>query len=229
MFLLSLNLLRNLREKVNTNAYIHQILSDVRYRITASALLSFIINLAFAVYNCFLAIYTASAWFITMVFYYMILGLMRFYSVLYAHRLRNISYVSHIKKECSLMRQVGIIIFLLTPALSGTVVLIIKQNHIIQYSLIMMITIATYTFYKITLAIINYIRVKKLNSPLLATIRNINIADAAMSILPMQSSMIVSFDQNSNMDLHTMTILTGTGICIVLLWLGTSMIVKSKR
>lgn len=88
-----------------------------------------------------------------------------------------------------------------------------------------MITIATYTFYKIIIAIIGFIKIGKQHSPLLSTIRNISIADAAMSVLPVQSSMIASFDSNSGMDFQLMTILTGSGICTVFLWLGITMII----
>ncbi|MDO4557166.1 MAG: hypothetical protein Q4B70_18805 [Lachnospiraceae bacterium] len=132
------------------------------------------------------------------------------------------------QKEHQLMKHIGVTLLFLTFALIGTVVLTITQKHIRAYDTIVMLTIATYTFYKITLAIINFIKVRKHNSALLTTIRNISIADASMSVLPLQSSMIASFD-NTMKDMHLMIVLTGSGICVIFLWLGVSMIMKSKR
>lgn len=64
---------------------------------------------------------------------------------------------------------------------------------------------------------------------MLTAIRNISLADAVMSILPMQTSMIASFENDSEMDRELMTILTGTGICVVFLLLGISMIIQAKK
>ena len=58
---------------------------------------------------------------------------------------------------------------------------------------IIMIAIATYTFTKITVAIVGMVKAKGTDSPVLKTLRNISLADACVSIYTMQRSMLVSF------------------------------------
>lgn len=93
----------------------------------------------------------------------------------------------------------------------------------------MMITIATYTFYKITMAIIRAVKQRKNPSPLLATIRCIGYADVAVSVLTLQRSMYASFGELTDKKAHMMNILTGAAVCLFVLALGLSMIVKGKK
>lgn len=224
-----MNLYRKAQDKLKAVPVADRMISDIRYRTSMFALVSLSINIAFAIYNCFLGVTMASAWFVTMCFYYLLLGFMRFYAVLFSKKYKDLQETEQKKKECLLMKRVGITFLFLPIALSGTVILTIKQHHVKSYDTIVILTIATYTFYKITVAIIGLIKVRKQQSPLLLSIRNISIADAAMSVLPMQSSMIASFDRNEGMDFHLFTVLTGSGICLIFLWLGITMIINSRR
>ena len=63
-----------------------------------------------------------------------------------------------------------------------------------RYDSILMITIATYTFYKITMAVVRAVKQRHDPSPLLAAIRSIGYAEVAASVLTMQRSMLVSFE-----------------------------------
>lgn len=195
-----MNLYRKAQRKLKSNPVIGKLMSDIRYRTTVFALISLFINIAFAAYNCFLGM-----------------------------TLKDLQEREQKKKECLLMKRVGITLLFLPIALSGTVILTIKQHRMKSYDTIVMLTITTYTFYKITVAVIGLIKVRKQHSTLLLSIRNINIANAAMSVLPMQSSMIASFDRNEGMDFHLSTIFTGSGICLIFLWLGITMIINSQR
>lgn len=224
-----MNLYRKAQNKLKSNPVTDRMISDIRYRSTIFALVSLSINIAFAAYNCFLGITTASAWFVTMCFYYLLLGFMRFYAILFSKKYKDLQETEQKKKECLLMKRIGITLLFLPIALSGTVILTIKQHHVKSYDTIVMLTIVTYTFYKITVAVIGLIKVRKQQSPLLLSIRNISIADAAMSVLPIQSSMIASFDRNEGMNFHLSTVLTGSGICLIFLWFGITMIINSRR
>lgn len=219
-----MNPYRRIRNKLESNPVTNRLLLDIRFRSSISTVLSFLINLAFALYNCFLGITYRSFWFVTMAFYYILLGTMRFHAVQFIKKNNNLEESERIKKEYSLMKQVGRIFLFLPLALSGTVILTIKQNHVQSYGTITMLTIATYTFYKIFISIWGLIKIHKQHSPLLSAIRNISTADATMSILPMQSSMIVSFDNGTGLNFPLMTALTGSGICIIILWLGITML-----
>ena len=89
---------------------------------------------------------------------------------------------------------------------------------------IVMITIATYTFTKITISIIGMVKAKRSASPALKTLRNISLADACVSIYTMQRSMLVSFPGMEAADILLLNIFTGTVVWIVVLLLGINLI-----
>ena len=87
-----------------------------------------------------------------------------------------------------------------------------------------MITIATYTFTKITIAIIGMVKAKSSASPVLKTLRNISLADACVSIYTMQRSMLVSFPGMEALEILLLNIFTGTAVWILVLLLGLNLI-----
>ena len=92
-----------------------------------------------------------------------------------------------------------------------------------------MISIAAYTFYKITMAVIHMIKVRKMQSPILITIRNIGVADALVSMLTLQATMLASFREKSSMDANRMNGITGLAVCVLIAALGVSMIYDASR
>ncbi len=114
-------------------------------------------------------------------------------------------------------------------ALSGVVLLTIEKGRAKAYSEIMAISIAAYTFYKTTMAVINMVKVRKMQSPILITIRNIGVADALVSILTLQTTMLASFQNTSNLDVNRMNALTGMAVCILIALLGISMIYYASK
>ena len=89
---------------------------------------------------------------------------------------------------------------------------------------IIMITIATYTFTKITIAIIGMVKAKRSASPVLKILRNISLADACVSIYTMQRSMLLSFPGMEAAEILLLNIFTGTAVWIVVLLLGINLI-----
>ena len=76
--------------------------------------------------------------------------------------------------------------------------------------------------------IVNFIKARKGNTPLIMTIRNISICDAIVSLLSLEKSMYATFgDENGNS--HIMTILTGAGVCASIILIGISMIRYSNK
>lgn len=98
-------------------------------------------------------------------------------------------YTAAVCRNYSLL---GIMLLLLNLALSGVVLLTIVKGTAKTHSEIMVISIAAYTFYKITMAVINMVKVRKMQSPSLITIRNIGVADALVSMLTLQTTMLAS-------------------------------------
>lgn len=203
---------------------------DYTFRIILSTMPTFIINVVYTVYNGVLGVMHQSEWFITMAVYYSLLGIMRYHAVHTGRKISRMEDQSLVKKkELSVIKTEGILLLLLNLALSGVVLLTIVQDTAKRYSEIMVITIAAYTFYKIITSVINMIKVRKLQSPILITIRNISVADALVSVLTLQMTMLASFQGRSTMNINQMNAMTGMAACILISLLGISMIYYSYK
>ena len=118
----------------------------------------------------------------------------------------------------------GILLLALNFALTGVILLTIAQDTAKRYSEVVVISIATYTFYKIIMAVANMVKVRKTRSPVLITIRNIGTADALVSMLTLQATMLASFQGKGGLDANRMNAVTGMVVCVLILALGVSMI-----
>lgn len=193
-------------------------LEDARFRTTVFACESLFINLAYAAFNGFLGISNHSFWFITLFVYYSILAIMRFYAVTYEFKKKPV------RTEHSVMRFCGLWVCFLAVVLSGMVCLNVSLGRNDAKHTIVMITIATYTFYKTTMAIVNIIKVRKKHSPLLTTLRNINCVDATVSMLALEHSMISTFmTAGESRFMFIMDVSTGAVAFLIVLALGISM------
>lgn len=203
-----------------------QLVTDRRRRMVLTAALGLILNLLCALYHGVLGVLGRSAWLVAMCAYYTILSTLRFSAVLCARRGAPGPCIG---EEYFVMRLPGVLLALLSLVLAGVVFLSLSRNIAAKYGEITMITIAAYTFYKITAAIVRAVRQRKDPSPLLAVIRTIGYAEVAASVSTLQRSMLISFDGMSGADIQIMNALTGTAVCLFVLLLGITMILRGIR
>ena len=204
-----------------------RIASSKRYRIILSATASLAFNLLYALYHLLLGILNLSLWFIAMCAFYGILATARFSAVLCE---RNHQKSPDNDTELFVMKLSGLLLVVLGVVLATVNYLSLSQNIASKHEEIVMITIATYTFYKITMAILKAVKQHKNPSPLLKTIRSIGYAEVSASILTLQRSMLVSFGSMESGQIRFMNAVTGAAVCLFVLILGLSMIrtIKSR-
>lgn len=129
--------------------------------------------------------------------------------------------------QCKTYRNCGILFIFLTIAFSGIIVLIYTSNMYFEYAGYMIYAVAFYTFYRLTLSIINIFKAKKQDNLYVKSIRNINLASALVSILVLQVAMFQAFSPEQNTSIANA--LTGAGVAIIILTLGIMMIIKSQK
>jgi len=176
-------------------------------------------NFLYAVGNCIVGFLNSSWWFITVGAYYTVLAITRF-SVLKIRRRASGNYDA----ELFARRITGILLVILSFCIVGVNIMSAVKDRGSAFHKIVMITIATYTFTKITIAIIGMAKAKCFASPVLKTLRNISLADACVSIYTMQRSMLVSFPGVEAADILLLNIFTGTAVWIIVLLLGINLI-----
>ena len=180
---------------------------------------SLVFNAAYAFGNCIIGFLTHSWWFITVGAYYTVLAITRF-SVLEVKLKASGNYDT----ELFARRITGTLLVVLSFCIVGVNVMSAVKDRGTAFDEIVMITIATYTFTKITISIIGMVKAKRSTSPVLKTLRNISLADACVSIYTMQRSMLVSFPGMEAAEILLLNIFTGTAVWIVVLLLGINLI-----
>jgi len=185
---------------------------------------SLVINLGYAIYNLYLGIATLSIWFAIMAVYYLILGLMKLFSLIEKKK-----YPTDNKKQYQVMKMIGIVFFVLVAILVCSLTLTLKFSLYKSHTTIIMISIAAYTFYKVIIAIVNLVKARKSQDITLYTIRNINIAEALVSLLNLQMTMYQSFNTSETNNILVMNIISSCVVCILITFFGIRMIFVSSK
>ncbi len=176
------------------------------------ALVSLLFDMVYSAYHIIFGIATHSWWFFTIGIYYAILSIVRF--VVLRHKGKNRFVIQF----------TGIMLMVLSISLIGTVILAFVKDRGTAFHLIVMLAIAVYTFTKITLATIKWVKARKSKSAKLITLRNISFADAFVSIFSLQRSMLVSFEGMTEMEIRIMNVATGSAVCIIVFLLGLNLL-----
>ncbi len=180
--------------------------------------LRLIVNTVYAIGNCTIGFFTRSWWFITVGSYYTVLAVTRF-SVLQIKRKAR----GNFDTELFAKKITGILLIFLSFCIAGVNILSAVKDRGSAFHEIVMITIATYTFTKITIAIVGMVKARRSPSPVKKTLRNISLADAGVSVYSMQRSMLQSFPGMDMGGILILNIFTGTAVWLVTLLLGINL------
>ena len=208
---------------------------DYRFRAVLATSFSFLLNLAYAVGNGIYAWFHHSPWLGTLAAYYICLSVMRF-TVVWQERKdaksRESSHISDRERgeqqlwEGQVCKRGGGGLIAMAVVLCGAVVLLIREEGGKHYAGFLIFAVAAYTFYKIILAVINLIKVRRMKSPLLLAIRNIGYADALVAVLSLQTAMFAAFGEGEEQNTQWMNGMTGVAVCLMILAIGIYMIRK---
>lgn len=215
---------------IKANPVTNRLAGDYRYRTVLFAVPGLILNLNFAIFNGVLGITGHSAWFGTLSAYYILLSMMRFHAVMYDRKTSKKEQIKDLMLgEIRVYRNCGILFLLMTIALIGTVVLLIRAKGGKYYPGVAIFAVAAYTFYKTILSIINLVKAGKRKAPLLMAIRDIGYIDACVSILSLQTAMFASFGSGQPGLETQMNGVTGLAVCLMVLVMGIRCIRTSCR
>lgn len=189
-------------------------------KIKITTLTTLIINILYSAGNFALGFAQSSFWFGTMGAYFLVLSVMRLVCI---KRFLNQTDGISTKKF------VGIMLIVLCVVLVGSVILSHKLDVILPFHQIVMLAIATYTTYKVTVAIINTLKARKSNNNNAIALRNVSLADATVSVLSMQRSMLVTFGDMPTTAIKLFNLLTGAAVCMFIFILGLFLIIDAKK
>ena len=194
--------------------------ADQRFRLVVAAAINLSINLLYGAGHAVFGVMEGSVWLLTMAAYHILLGVMRFGAVLTERKHTS---------ECFVMRFCGGLLMALALVLAGSTALSLMQERSVPHGLILMITIAAYTFWKMVMAIVHTVQAHRTGTPLTRTLRNITLAAALASLMTMQRSMLVSFDGEMNaFEMLVLNAFTGAAVCILVFLMGLNMVFDEK-
>lgn len=165
---------------------------------------SILITLCFAAYNAFLGINYLAIWNGSIALYYILLLIVKcivcFGSNKVDEKTRDLSLRKYVLSSLLI---VTITIALIVPSIS-----MINHQRPVNLDMISAITVATFTTYKIFIAIKNYLNNRKLNSLFNKQISTINLVSAIVSILTMQNTLIVVSEEGYTDDMKILSIIS---------------------
>ena len=122
------------------------------------------------------------------------------------------------------------IMLLLNFFFSGAVLMVVYQNKGYEYHGVMISVMAIYTFYTSTHTIIDLIKYRRFESPVMSTAKGISMAAALVSMLNLETAMFAEFGADmAKEDQRLMIMLTGAGISATVIAMAVYMIVHCTK
>ncbi len=217
----------------------NRLFTEYGFRTILFSIGSFAINLAFAVYNGSVAIVIRSVWFGALAAYYVLLIVLRGIILVYhvfrrkAVKAGQTEEITE-RKDTRIYSICGVVLLLLPIALSAAILQMVRANDSFVHTGITIYAYAIYAFYKIIVSIYNFVKTRRSREMTVRASKNINLADAFVSILALQTAMFREFDTaGDTVNVATMNAITGAIVCALTAALGIFMIIiaakKTKR
>lgn len=223
-----------LRAKAAARAKAHPLaesfFSDAGFRSVVLFSLSFIVNIAYALLCGVLGIVLRASWYGMFSFYYLLLSALRCGLLAGAMRSRRRAAGDArglLVSRWKLYRLCGIALFVLEFALAAAVTVMVAVGRPAPVSEVLAIASAAYTFYKVISAAVAFVKVRRLHDPLLQAFRNINLADAAVSLLSLQVTLVAVFSQGQGESMKPLNAAMGFFVCLLTIALGVWMIAEA--
>lgn len=203
--------------------FTEKLLHDYGYRTVAFAVVTWAVSAAYALFQGTLAVLSHSVWFGALAGYYLVLAFLRGGVVLSGRKgeTETEKYLRRIR----VYRAGGILLLVLTLALAAAVAQMVYANRAFEYAGLMIYASAAYAFYKIVMAIYNLVKARRQSDFKIRAVRNINFADAAVSVLALQTAMFQAFSPEADVSLYNAV--TGGAVCFLIVALGAFMIVRA--
>lgn len=219
------------RQGLRNAEFLVRLKNDYTFRTILFACCSFIFTICYMVFNGVISVLAASVWYGVLTVYYCVLAFLRG-AVLFSGlcRRRNSTKEDRERRRISAYRVCGIFLIVLTLVLSGALVQMICDQRLFAYANVSIYAAALYAALKIIFAIVNFFKAKKQENLSVQAIRNINFADALVSLLALQVAMLsILKGKTGSIDTMLMNTFVGVIVCVVIIGMGVSMIIKSSK
>ena len=207
--------------KIRTFIYENKITGRYLSSIPLQIRIALSLNLLYAGFKMFTGIYYASYWFGAEAVFYLIIGTTRFLL------LRNMKKIKGgLRQEYQVYRFCGFLLFALNASLTGIVYQMIHQGGGSEYPGLLIYIVATFTFIFLINAIIDIVKYRKLNSPVLSAVKIITFTQALVAIYSLQIALFTAFGEDEHLA-FVMNSVFGGLLCISIFGMAVFMVVRA--
>ena len=215
-------IVKKTKNGLHSNKYTHRYLTDEKLRRDFSIYKGLIITCCFAVFKVVLGFIYHTPWLYAMAGYNVILSIMRLAVVVRTQK-KGLTTEQQEKRARQSFLVCGWLMLILNIAISVIIYMVVVLKQTIVYHEIVVISLAAFTFYCFTMAIINVVKYRKKDMAYSA-IKRIDLAKAIVSVFTLQVAMLTQFGGNDGLDHGLMNTLTGTAVTIAVNTIAAFMI-----
>ena len=220
-------LVRGVRRLMREEPRIRRCMDDAGLRTRLTLLPSVAANGGYALLQLGLGILNRSVWYYALSAYYGLLLLMRCALLLEMGRGRP---GENLHGEYRIFLGCGVALAVMNTALAVIVSYMVGQNRGFTHHPITTIAMAAYTFYTLTMAVINLVRCRRYNSPVLSAAKAVSLAAALVSMLSLETAMLNAFGSGDDAAFRrVMLAATGGTVCLAVLAMGLYMMARAAK
>ncbi len=217
------------KELLRKNKYLSRYLDEIEVRGRIALYLGLLFNTAYGLIKIVSGLIYRSEWFITLGFYYLIMGGIKLWLSRDTLKLkdgkRSREWLSHALKS---YRRCGVLMFLLNIAVTSVAGFMIRGGKYAVYPGFLIYANAAFAFYCIITSIINIVKFRRANNPVLSASKAVNLAGALVSIFALQTAMIPQFSEGDTEFRSTMNTITGGVVCASVFAIALFMVIRSN-
>lgn len=209
-------------------SFTNQLMEQFGFRTIIFAIVSFVISIGYVIINGTIGILEFSIWYGALAAYYLVLAVMRG-NVLLFHRTKKRKQTGindERERAIKSYRWCGIGLIFLPICLSFAILQMVIGKNSFEHSGLMIYVSATYTFYKIMMSVVNVFKARKEDDITVRAVRSVNLADAMVSILALQTAMFKEFASDQSVGI--VNAVTGGVVCALTFALGVFVIVNAN-
>ena len=214
---------RGITRYIKRTRFGRRLLEHYGFRTVVFAAVSFVFNVLYALFNGLVAIASRSVWYGALATYYIVLTFMR--GGIISYHGKSATERSP-KVELRKYRSCGILLTTLPLCLSFAILqMVVDGSAFVRWGWTVF-AFAAYAFYKITMAIYNVFKARKMDDMTLRALRSIGLADAMVSILALQTTLLYAFSTGNN---GAANALTGGVVCALTVVIGVYMLICARK
>lgn len=210
---------------------IHGYFNDYYTKTMINTMFSLVLGACFVAYNAFVGLYFHSVWNLSIAVYYLVLVGIRIMYLVGEYKSSksdlNKQKIEAIRAKMFVFG--GILMLVLSFALALPVTLLVLSKKQTVLPMWVAIADACYVFYKISVCIYEFIKTRKSDVLSVKGIKNLNLTAAAVSLLSLENTMILTFSDGVDSSMMIIMVLTAFVIMLIDIVVAIATIISGKR